>query len=590
MLGKRLQKYEILEEIGHGGMAVVYRGRDLSLEREVAVKVLHPHLQSQTESKQRFHREAKAVAKLRHPNILEIYDYSGADSDDSFIVTEFIHGPTLKAFVDKNPVPIEVGAMIVLEVCHALAHAHAQGVIHRDIKPENIMVREDGVIKLTDFGIAQMVDTLALTVTGQILGSPAHMSPEHVEGGLLDFRADVFSVGTLLYVLATGRLPFDGKNPHTVLKKIVECDYVDPMSMTPAMGSRLAAIICKCLQRKRDDRYASVELVASELQAFLLDLELSDPAAELRRFFSDPPAYAAQHAKRIVGALTRRGQEQRRAGNVALALDYFNRVLAIDEKNAEVLALVGGIERRRRRLRVASVGAGALVAAAVLGLTVDWLAGRVRDVRLARAREKARTAAAESADIGRPSGSGTPSTSGGASTAQVGRSVRGRANAAPEARPARTVVFLPQPRAASIWVDGVLRGDYGPSFSSIRLPPGRHRFRFAGADGCCVDAEWEQDIPAGPGETRVARSLVWRAAKLLVETNVAADVDVEGRAEGRARSLIEVPIRNGPAERLAILVRADGYQSVRLPVEVRAGKLATVRAVLTPEGAPPVHP
>src|SRR4051812_35278551 len=166
MIGRVLDKYEILEEVGQGGMSIVYKGMDTSLHREVAVKVLHPHLASHDEARKRFEREARAVAKLRHENILEIFDYSGKDSQDSYIVTEFIRGRTLKDFATEHPPAFpEIGAMIVADICRALAHAHAGGVLHRDVKPENIMIRDDGVLKLMDFGIAQILDAQRMTVT-----------------------------------------------------------------------------------------------------------------------------------------------------------------------------------------------------------------------------------------------------------------------------------------------------------------------------------------------------------------------------------------------------------------------------------------
>src|SRR4051812_4484059 len=188
--GRTLSRYKLLEEVGQGGMAVVYKGLDTTLNREVAVKVLHPHLADQPESRARLQREAHAVAKLRHENILEIFDYSGPDSPESYIVTEFIHGTTLKSFMTGHPSAIafpEVAEMIVSEVAAALEHAHSLGVIHRDVKPENVMIRSDGRIKLMDFGIAQIVDKERMTVTGQLLGSPAYMAPEHVEGKPIDF-------------------------------------------------------------------------------------------------------------------------------------------------------------------------------------------------------------------------------------------------------------------------------------------------------------------------------------------------------------------------------------------------------------------
>ena len=194
LAGSKLDKYRIVEEVGHGGMAVVYRGHDTVLEREVAVKVLHAHLADREESRARLQREALAVAKLRHDNILEIFDYSGGTAAESYIVTEFIHGPTMRQWVDErlDPRPT-VAAMIVHRLCLALHEAHRAGIVHRDIKPENVMVRErDGVLKLMDFGIAQIIDDQKLTLTGQLIGSPAYMAPELISGRPLDQRTDLF--------------------------------------------------------------------------------------------------------------------------------------------------------------------------------------------------------------------------------------------------------------------------------------------------------------------------------------------------------------------------------------------------------------
>src|SRR5438045_565415 len=267
---RTLQRYKLLEEVGQGGMAVVYKGFDTTLNREVAVKVLHPHLAGVPESRARLQREAHAVAKLRHENILEIFDYSGPDSPDSYIVTEFIHGKTLKTFVAEHPLPFpEVAEMIASEVARALEHAHQFGVIHRDVKPENVMIRDDGMVKLTDFGIAQIVDKERMTVTGQLLGSPAYMAPEHVEGRPLDFRTDVFAVGILTYQLATGHLPFRGKNPHEVLKRIAECRFVDPRVANPRIGNRLGRIILRAMAAAPADRFATVGEMVIALEGYL---------------------------------------------------------------------------------------------------------------------------------------------------------------------------------------------------------------------------------------------------------------------------------------------------------------------------------
>ena len=214
-------RYRLDEQVGQGGMAVVWRGWDLKLRRTVAVKVLHPHLNARPEIRLRFDREARAVARLHHPFILEVYDFS---ADDSYLITEFIRGHTLRAFADVHPFdPPELAAACLLPIAEALEHAHAAGVVHRDLKPENVMVRDDGVVKLTDFGIAALLDPdEKFTVTGSILGSPSHLAPETIEGKRAEPRADLFSFGTILYWLSCGQLPYQAPSPAALLRNILE--------------------------------------------------------------------------------------------------------------------------------------------------------------------------------------------------------------------------------------------------------------------------------------------------------------------------------------------------------------------------------
>lgn len=354
-VGQVLDKYELLERVGQGGMAVVYRGLDRSLKRVVAVKILHKHLSDYQEARDRFEREAQAVAKLRHENILEIFDYSGAEDAEaagsSYIVTEFIEGGTLKQAITERPIQFpEVGAMLVLQVCRALAHAHAAGILHRDVKPENIMIRSDGVVKLMDFGISHMVDLERLTVTGQLLGSPAYMAPEHVEGRPIDFRTDVFAAGIVLYQLTVGKLPFEGKNPHEVLKRIAECKFVDPRQANARIGNRLGKIILRAMAADPADRYPAITEMVTALEGYLEEsgIAADKVQGELSRYFASPPAYELALEERLIDHLTRRGQELLAHNERAAALDIFDRVLTIDADNAKVLAILDGINRRTR--------------------------------------------------------------------------------------------------------------------------------------------------------------------------------------------------------------------------------------------------
>jgi serine/threonine-protein kinase len=364
-VGQVIDKYELLERVGQGGMAIVYRGLDRSLKRTVAIKVLHKHLADYQEARDRFEREAQAVAKLRHENILEIFDYAAREESEAYIVTEFIDGQTLKQFVTDRPIAFpEIGAMIMLQVCRALAHAHAGGILHRDVKPENIMIRSDGVVKLMDFGISHMVDLERLTVTGQLLGSPAYMAPEHVEGRPLDFRTDVFAAGIVLYQLTVGKLPFEGKNPHEVLKRIAECKFVDPRQANPRIGNRLGRIILRAMAALPNDRYPAIGEMVIALEAYLEEsgLQHDKVAGELARYFQSPAPYEQALKERLVDHLARRGGKLLEDGDQARALDVFDRVLTIDPQNAKVLAILDSINRRARM----KTGAIAVLALAVL--------------------------------------------------------------------------------------------------------------------------------------------------------------------------------------------------------------------------------
>jgi len=370
LAGTQIGKYDMIEEVGHGGMAVVYRGLDRVLKREVAVKVLHPHLADRKESRLRLEREAIAVAQLRHENILEIFDYSGPDAAESYIVTEFIHGVTLRDWVDDSldPRPA-VAALIVHRLCLALQIAHRGGIVHRDIKPENVMIREDGVLKLMDFGIAQIIDNQKRTLTGQLIGSPAYMAPELISGRPLDQRTDLFSLGILLYQLATGRLPFSGRNPHEVLNRIADGDYPLAATVCPLVDRDLEDIIGLALANDPDERYQSVETFGHELARYLEETGIEPTAAELGAYFKDPKDYVVELDIRICGTLTETAQICARDGETSRAIRLLGRVLEIDatHEGATVL-LVRLRQRERRNRRIGIIAAAVATCGLVLGL------------------------------------------------------------------------------------------------------------------------------------------------------------------------------------------------------------------------------
>ncbi len=343
-------RYRIEGELGRGGMAIVYLAFDSRMKRRVALKVLYPHLALRDEHKVRFQREAEVVANLNHRNIVRIHDYSGTESEDNFIVAEYVEGTTLKRFTAENPLVLpEVGAMMAHEIAGALDHAHRNHVIHRDVKPENVMFDSQGVLKLMDFGIAQIKDVQQMTVTGQMIGSPAHMSPEHIEGRNLDHRSDIFSLGTVLYLLCVGELPFKGATAHALFKRILDVDYVPAVQASPAVGEDLSAIIDRCLRKEMDERYQSCAELQLALASHLRSLGFDLPSAELADFFKAPRQYQLDGRNRVIDRLLQSARQLVAARRLGEAMRCFDRALCLDESRTDV---VQELERLQRRVEL----------------------------------------------------------------------------------------------------------------------------------------------------------------------------------------------------------------------------------------------
>jgi serine/threonine protein kinase len=282
MLG-RFGDYELLNEIAHGGMGVVYRARQVSLNRVVAVKMILRGALASNEDIERFTLEAKAVAKLAHPQIIVIHDVGRCD-DQYFYSMEFVEGWSLAEVIRGGPVPPRKSAEFAEQIARAIHFAHQNGVVHRDVKPSNILVDESGRARVTDFGLAKHVDRGDdLTLTGQIMGTPAYMAPEQITNrrGEIGPPCDIYGLGALLYELLTGRPPFAARDHFSTLLQVLECDPQSPRHVNPSVPRALEIICMKCLEKEPEHRYESAAELADDLGRFLAGDSISAASPKL---------------------------------------------------------------------------------------------------------------------------------------------------------------------------------------------------------------------------------------------------------------------------------------------------------------------
>ncbi|MEM6962997.1 MAG: serine/threonine-protein kinase, partial [Myxococcota bacterium] len=527
---RTLEKYELLEEIGLGGMATVYRAWDTLLQREVAVKVLHPHLRSASEARQRFTREARSVARLKHSNILEIYDYSGEESDESFIVAELLTGPTLSVFSEQHPkLPAEVAASFTIEVLAALEVAHDNGVIHRDVKPENVLLHEQRGLKLTDFGIAQIADAHSMTSTGQILGSPGYMAPEQIEGRACDIRTDLFSTGTLLYFLGVGALPFSARNPHAVLKKIAEVEFADPLRVRPTIGVELRDIILKALSKEPADRYQNAAEFRRALEEFVFRCGVPDTSRLLRDYLDRPQQVSSNLRERIIRTYTELGDREISNKKLASALNYYDRVLSLDEGNPHVLARVSRVSRRRSwrnwRLKIALAALlGSGFGVLVLSVPRHAVPPSEPVRRSARLSQVDKDHAADATQ--EPVRSATRSEETPPRSSSKSPSVR---QVKPSTSRYRLVRFVPRPSNVMIGWNGENPRAFGPDWRETSLSIGRHHSVTVRPNGLEAYSTLSRKVyvSAGDGPLFVPLALPLKNARLYVIRNVSSAVQVQ---------------------------------------------------------------
>jgi eukaryotic-like serine/threonine-protein kinase len=588
LIGSIIDKYEILRKVGEGGMATVYQGRHVTLGREVAIKVLHPHLSSSVRNRQRFAREARAIEKLDHPNILQIFDYSGLESENCYIVTEFVDGITLQQFVDEHGrIPSEAAVAVGLSLADSLSYAHARGIIHRDLKPANVMIRKDGVLKLMDFGIARFVEESQMTVTGALVGSPAFMSPEQAMERPLDGRSDLFSLGTMLFYLATGSLPFQGQNPSVILRNIIDGNRPRVLELAPDVSAAFADIVERLLQTDPSTRPNNADDTVRDLAASLAEVDVAplEGPFTLRALVDNIDLYRASLEEHLRRVLLEKGRARLEQGDYLGALRLFNRLLAIDPENTTVLDLVQGLHTRpagtrasRWRWPLFGIGLAALAGVSTTLYVLNRKHDAVAHAALPAASSTAASAASSAAHDavagmsrlrsadgwelpqaqtapddrgGSPNGSGSSSTAGGAASEDTpGRrpivrgtgerpeteaNARGSASSPPAEANATVRVVLDGTTWADVYIDGEQRGYTGRQ--PITVTPGQHRLKLL--NRYCYPHE--EIFTVLPGQQLLLDNvrLLPRPIQVVINSQIGQDCDVrvDGTSKGTVASL-----------------------------------------------------
>lgn len=276
MIGKTLaNRYEIIEKIGEGGMALVYKAKCHLLNRFVAIKILRDEFTNDEDFIRKFRRESQAAASLSHPNILNIYDVGVEEIEHKmihYIVMEYINGLTLKEVIKgKNKLTTDETINYSLQIAEALQHAHRNHIVHRDIKPHNIMITEENRVKVTDFGIARAITSSTVTTTSNVLGSVHYFSPEQARGGYTDEKSDIYSLGIVMYEMITGKVPYDGDSPISVALMHIQTEITPPRVHDKTISFNLESIILKCVQKRQSDRYSNIADLIHDIKSIKIN-------------------------------------------------------------------------------------------------------------------------------------------------------------------------------------------------------------------------------------------------------------------------------------------------------------------------------
>ncbi len=341
-------------------MATVYLARDTVLRRDVALKMLHPHLLEQEESVKRFTAEAHAIASISHPNVIKVFDY-GEAQDKRYMVMEYIDGFTLLRLIeDFRTIPNQIVLVLFAQVLSGLAAVHEKGIFHRDIKPANIMVDRRGQVHIMDFGIAYLVNKESITMTGAFLGSPGHMSPEQIAGGEVTDRTDMFSLGSLMYLCLTGEHPFDAEAPQAVIHKVLTHSPPPVHTRIKQVLFWLSDSVAQCMGKDPATRPSAKDLLCT-IEAFCARDGLTIEKSEIVEFLNSGQAYTEKDSEQLFQLYCSAARSSLRGKKTALALRQFEQAERFGNLSNSDKRAISRIQSRKRLIQIAAAGALACV-------------------------------------------------------------------------------------------------------------------------------------------------------------------------------------------------------------------------------------
>jgi eukaryotic-like serine/threonine-protein kinase len=377
---KTIGRYLIEGLLGEGAMGRVYLGFDPKLDRHVAIKVMSSVFAREKGAAARFAREALAIVKLRHPNIVEVFDHSDEGATEMFLVMERLNGCDLSGLVtSEGPLPEGVAACVVAEICRALEHAHGWGVIHRDLKPANVITEWNGRVVLTDFGLVKAYSDKNLfharaSESTSVMGTPGFMAPEQMLGLPLGPEADLFALGVMYYNLLTGQLPFTSRNPFEIARDMQRGTYADPRQHVREVSDTSCRLVAECLKPRPKDRIGRAETMRRRLQDILRECQITDPRDAIARYLRDPLEQAYELRVKQIHFLRDRLKVVRSDGDEAGLKEVRKRIAVIEHKTRFTERRVRESRMKLLRDKRRAIGVSLAACAAVsIGLGLGFL-------------------------------------------------------------------------------------------------------------------------------------------------------------------------------------------------------------------------